>query len=154
MEVPTVVTPARREQPLTKAPSTTTVITAEEIYRSGATNIADLLRSVPGLDFMRTTASDVNVTARGLNTRLAHRMQVFIDGRSVNGEFLNLAFWHELPISLNEIERIEIVRSPVSALFGAVAFSGVIHIISKSPEALEGTHIAQTAGSEIGRAHV
>jgi len=107
MEVPTVVTPARREQPLTKAPSTTTVITAEEIRRSGVTNIADLFRFVPGLDFMRPSVSDVNITARGLNSRLAHRMQVFIDGRSVNLDFINLAFWHELPISLNEIERIE-----------------------------------------------
>ena len=147
MEVPTVVTPARREQPLTRAPSTTTIITAEEIGRSGATNIPDLLRGVPGLDFFRATASDVNITARGLNSRLAHRMQVFIDGRSVNLDFINLAFWHELPISLNEIERIEIVRSPASALFGAVAFSGVIHIITKSPQALKGTHISETAGN-------
>lgn len=147
MEVPTVVTPARREQPLTKAPSTTTIITAEDIRRSGATNIPDLLRGVPGLDVMRTTVSDANIAARGLNTRLAHRMQIFIDGRSVNGDFINLPFWHQLPISINEIERIEIVRSPSSALFGAVAFSGVIHIITKSPDALQGTHIAQTAGN-------
>jgi iron complex outermembrane receptor protein len=147
MEVPTVVTPARREQPLTKAPSTTTIITAEEIARSGATSIPDLFRSVPGLDFMRTTASDVNITARGLNSRLAHRMQVFVDGRSVNGDFFNLVFWHEIPISLNEIDRIEIIRSPSSALFGAVAFSGVIHIITKSPKDLAGTHISETAGS-------
>jgi iron complex outermembrane receptor protein len=74
-------------------------------------------------------------------------MQVYIDGRSVNGDFLNLTFWHELPISLNEIDRIEIVRSPASALFSAVAFSGVIHIITKAPEDLKGTHIYQTAGN-------
>ena len=147
MKVPIVVTPARREQPLTKAPSTTTIITAEEIRRSWATSIPDLLRAVPGLDFFRPTASDVNIAARGLNTRLAHRMQVFIDGRSVNQDFINLPFWHEFPISLKEIERIEIVRSPASALFGVVAFSGVIHIITKSLEALEGTHISQSVGS-------
>ena len=102
----TVVTPARREQPLNRAPSTTTIITAEEISRSGATSIPDLLRNVPGLDFVRATASDVNITARGLNERLAHRMQLFIDGRSINENFFNLVFWHELPISLDEIERI------------------------------------------------
>jgi iron complex outermembrane recepter protein len=147
MEVPMVVTPARREQPLTKAPSTTTVITAEEIRRSGATNIPDLFRSVPGLDFFRVSASDVNITARGLNRRLGHRMQVFVDGRSIFEDFLNLTSWHELPISLHEIERIEIVKSPASALFGANAFIGVIHIITKSPKALEGTHIAQSVGS-------
>jgi len=147
MEVPIVITPARREQPLTKAPSTTTIITADEIRRSGVTNIPDLFRNVPGLDFMRPTASDVNITARGLNTRLAHRMQLFIDGRSVNGDFFNLPFWHELPASLHEIERIEVVKSPASALFGAVAYSGVIHIITKSPEVLRGTFISETAGN-------
>ncbi len=146
MEVPTVITAARREQPLTKAPSTT-VITAEDIRRSGATNIPDLLRNVPGLDFFRVSASEVNITARGLNRRLAHRMQVFIDGRSVYEDFLNLVFWHELPISLHEIERIEISKSPAAALFGANAFSGVIHIITKSPEALKGTLLSQSAGN-------
>lgn len=146
MEVPTVVTPTRRPQPLSRAPATTTVITAEDIRRSWATNIPDLLRSVPGLDFMRTTASEVNVAARGLNTRLAHRMQLFIDGRSVNEDFFNVLFWHELPITLREIERIEIVRGPVSSLFDAVAFSGMIHIITKSPEQLEGTHAYQAVG--------
>jgi len=147
MEVPTVVTPTRRPQALSRAPATTTVITAEDIERSWATNIPDLLRSVPGLDFMRTTVSEVNVAARGLNQRLAHRMQLFIDGRSVNEDFFNVLFWHELPITLREIERIEIVRGPVSSLFDAVAFSGVIHIITKSPEELEGTHAYQAAGS-------
>ncbi len=147
MDVPKVIGGTRTPKPLTEAPSTITVITAEDIQRSGVTNIADLFRSVPGLDFMRPSVSDVNITARGLNSRLAHRMQVYIDGRSVNGEFLNLAFWHELPISLNEIERIEIVRSPSSALFGAVAFSGAIHIITRSPDALMGTLVSQTAGN-------
>jgi iron complex outermembrane receptor protein len=144
---PFVITPARREQRLSEAPSTTTIITAEDICRSGATNIPDLLRMVPGLDFFRVSASDANVTARGLNARLAHRMQVYIDGRSVYEDFLNIVFWHELPISLQEIERIEIVKSPISALYGANAFSGVIHIITKSPEALKGTQITETAGN-------
>jgi iron complex outermembrane receptor protein len=144
---PVVITPVRREQRLNEAPSTTTIITAEDICRSGATNIPDLLRMVPGLDIFRISVSDVNVTARGLNSRLAHRMQVYIDGRSVYEDFLNLVFWHELPISLQEIERIEVVKSPISALYGANAFSGVIHIITKSPKALEGTQITETAGN-------
>jgi len=146
MEVPTVVTAARKEQPITKAPATISIITAEEIRQSGATNIPDLFRSVPGLDFFRTSASDVNITARGLNTRVANRMQVFIDGRSVYEDFFNMVFWHQLPVSLEEIERIEIVKSPASALFGANAFSGIIHIITKSPETLKGTHVSGTGG--------
>ena len=144
---PLVVTPGRREQRLSEAPSTTTIITAEEICRSGVNNIPELLRMVPGLDIFRISASDLNITARGLNSRLAHRMQVYIDGRSVYEDFLNVVFWHELPISLQEIERIEIVKSPISALYGANAFSGVIHIITKSPEALNGTQITETTGN-------
>jgi iron complex outermembrane recepter protein len=142
-----VITPTKTPILLTKAPSTITVITAEDICRSGATSIPDLLRNVPGLDFIRATASDVNITARGLNQRLAHRMQLYIDGRSVNENFFNLVFWHELPISLAEIERIEIVKSPSSAISGSVAFSGVIQIITKAPKDLEGTHVSETAGN-------
>src|SRR5262245_10860288 len=76
-EVPTVVTATRREQPLTQAPSAITVITAEEIRQSGATSIPELLRSVPGLDFFRVSASEVRIAARGLNNRgFSTRMQV------------------------------------------------------------------------------
>ncbi len=144
---PDVIGPTRRPRPLSTAPSTTTIITAEEIRRSTAMTLPDLLRIVPGLDVFRISAADANVTARGLNTRIAHRMQVFIDGRSVYEDFLNLVSWHQLPISLQEIERIEIVKSPASALFGSNAFSGVIHIITKSPKELEGTQISETAGN-------
>lgn len=146
MEVPTVVTAARREQALTKAPATTKVITADDIRRSGVHSIPEILRYVAGLDVSRASVSDVNVTARGLNTRVANRMQVFIDGRSVYEDFLNIVLWEQFPFSIEEIERIEIVQSPASALFGANAFSGAIHIITKSPEALKGTHVSGTVG--------
>jgi iron complex outermembrane receptor protein len=148
MEVPTVVTAARREQPLTKASATTKVITTEDIRRSGAHSIPEILRYVAGLDVSRASVSDVNVTARGLNTRVANRMQVFIDGRSVYEDFLNIVLWEQSPFSMQEIERIEIVESPASALFGANAFSGAINIITKSPDALKGTHVSGTVGDE------
>ena len=146
MEVPTVVTAARRKQPLTKASATTKVVTAEEIRRSGAHTIPEVLRYVAGLDVSRASVSDVNVTARGLNTRVANRMQVFIDGRSVYEDFLNIVLWEQFPFTMQEIERIEIVESPASALFGANAFAGAINIITKSPEDLKGTHVSGTVG--------
>lgn len=148
MEVPTVVTAARREQPLTKAPATTKVISAEEIRRSGAHSIPEILRYAAGLDVSRASVSDVNVTARGLNTRVANRMQVFIDGRSVYEDFLNIVLWEQFPFSIQEIERIEIVLSPASALFGANAFAGAINIITKSPESIKGTHVSGTVGDD------
>src|SRR5262245_59411233 len=76
MEVPIVVTPSRRAQPITQSPSAVTVITAEEIRQSGATSLPDLLRFVPGLDVYQATVSEASVGARGLNTSLLARMQV------------------------------------------------------------------------------
>jgi iron complex outermembrane receptor protein len=147
MTVPTVVTPTRRPQPLTRAPSNITVITAEDIRLSGATNIPDILRNVPGLDYFRVSVSDVNVAGRGLNERAANRLQVFIDGRSVLQDLFNLVFWEELPVSLEEIERIEVVTGPVSTLYGTNAFSGVVQIFTKSPEELRGTHVIARGGT-------
>jgi outer membrane receptor protein involved in Fe transport len=144
--VPVVVTPTRREQPLTRAPSAITVITAEEIRQSGATSLPELLRSVPGLDFFRTSASSVNIAARGLNRDDLSKIQVLVDGLSVYEDVLNLIFWHQIPVPLEEIQRIEIVRSPATALYGDKAFGGVIHIITKSPEVLQGTHVSGTVG--------
>ena len=146
IEVPTVVTASGREQPLTQAPSAITVITAEEIRQSGATSIPDLLRVVPGLDFFRTSASNVSIAARGLNAQSQARMQVLVDGLSVYEDVLGLIYWHQIPIPLEEIERIEIVRSPATALYGDKAFAGVVHIITKTPEAIHGTHFSASAG--------
>jgi iron complex outermembrane receptor protein len=146
IEVPTVVTATGRAQPLTQAPSAITVITAEEIRQSGATSIADLLRVVPGLDFFRISASNVSIAARGLNFQSQARMQVLVDGLSVYEDVLGLIYWHQIPIPLAEIDRIEVVRSPATALYGDKAFAGVVHIITKAPEALRGTHIAATGG--------
>jgi iron complex outermembrane receptor protein len=148
MEVPTVVTPIRRPQPLTQAPAAVTVITAEEIRQSGATSIPELLRFVPGLDVFQRTASEASVAARGLNVSIPARMQVLLDGLSVYEDATGLIFWHQLPIPLEEIERIEIVRSPATALYGDRAFAGIIHILTKSPESLRGTQLSATAGED------
>jgi iron complex outermembrane receptor protein len=146
IEVPTVVTAIGREQPLTQAPAAITVITAEDIRQSGATSIPELLRIVPGLDFFRTSASNVSIAARGLNAQVFARMQVLVDGLSVYEDVLGLIYWHQIPIAIEEVERIEIIRSPATALYGDKAFAGVVHIITKSPEALQGTQISTTGG--------
>jgi iron complex outermembrane recepter protein len=138
-EVPTVVTATRRAQPLTQAPSAITVITAEEIRQSGATTLPELLRSVPGLDFFRLSADNVRIAARGLNREFPARTQVLLDGLSVEEDVRGFVTWHNLFVPLEEIERIEIVRSPATALYGDRAFAGVVHIITKSPEAIKGS---------------
>jgi iron complex outermembrane receptor protein len=145
-EVPTVVTATRRAQPLTQAPSAITVITAEEIRQSGATSLPELLRAVPGLDFFRISAADVRIAARGLNREFPVRMQVLLDGLSIQEDVRGFISWHDIPVPLEEIERIEIVRSPATALYGDRAFAGVVHIITKSPEALKRSLLSLTGG--------
>lgn len=147
MEIPVVVTTAKTELPLTKSPSTVTVITAEDIRRSGATNIPDLLRMVPGLDIATVTAADTSVSIRGKTRIVSNQTLVLIDGRTVYFDFYGVTLWPTLPITLEEIKQIEVVRGPGSVLWGANAYSGVINIITKSPEELKGTHLSLTGGN-------
>jgi len=132
-KIPEVVTAAKELQPITESPAAVSIITAEDIRRSGATSLPDVLRMVPGLEVMEATASDFNVSARGFNRLLANKMLVLVDGRSVYQDMLGVTLWETLPLVLDDIERIEIVRGPGSALYGANAFNGVINIITKNP---------------------
>jgi iron complex outermembrane receptor protein len=145
-EIPIVISATKSEQPITESPSSISVITSEDIRRSSATNIADLLRRVPGIDVLRISPSDVNVSARGFNESNNNDMLLLIDGRSAYVDFFGIVVWDDLPIVLEEIERIEIIRGPGSALYGANAFSGVINIITKTPEQAKGTTLSATVG--------
>ncbi|HDL65127.1 MAG TPA: TonB-dependent receptor, partial [Proteobacteria bacterium] len=147
IEIPEVITPARIAQPITEAPSSVSVITAEEIHRSGLTNIPDILRRLAGVDVMALSPSDINVGIRGLNGTVSNKILVMIDGRSVYMDFYGTTIWSTLPILLEEIKRIEVVRGPGSALYGANAFSGVINIITKTPEEQKDTLISASAGT-------
>jgi len=148
LEIPEVITPARKLQPISESPSSVSVITASEIRRSGLTTIPDILRRLAGVDVMATSPSDINVGIRGSNSLASNKILVMIDGRSVYMDFYGTTFWSSLPILLEEIERIEVVRGPASVLYGANAFSGVINIITKTPAQLEGTHLAASAGTK------
>jgi iron complex outermembrane receptor protein len=150
-EIPTVISATGREQPLSQAPVAVTVITAEQIRQSGATTLPDLLRIVSGLDVAQATASNAHIAARGLNKSGTQVMQVLIDGRPASENFIATTLWYQFPLSLEEIERIEVVKSPSAALYGDRAFGGLVHIITKRPEAIPGTHLAITGG-EAGTA--
>lgn len=128
-----VVTTARRAQSTLEAPYSTTIITGDEIRLAGATTLVDLLRRVPGAEVMQLGVGSANVSFRGFNQRLANKVVVLIDGRTEYQDFLGLTIWSSLPVGLEEIERIEVVRGPGSALYGANAMLGVINIITRAP---------------------
>ncbi len=130
-----VVTASRRAQSTLEAPNSTTIITAEEIRLSGATSLVELLRRVPGADVMAMGVGSANVSFRGFNQRIANKVLVLVDGRPEWQEFLGLTLWPGMPVGMEEIERIEVIRGPGSALYGANAMLGVINIITRTPGA-------------------
>lgn len=145
-DIAIVVTASRKEQPITESPSSVSIITAEDIRLAGADNIPDLLRTAAGVDVFMANAFEVEVSVRGFNDIWARRLLVMIDGRSVYQDFRGMVLWKSIPVTLAEIERIEIVRGPGSALYGANAFSGVINIITKTPQDLKGSYVSGRYG--------
>jgi len=145
-EIPIVVTSSRKEQPITEAASTITVITSEDIHYSGATNIPDVLRMVAGVDVMAITNRDMQVGVRGFIIPVNNKLLVLVDGRTMYTDLYGTIFWDLLPVGMEEIERIEVVKSPASSIYGANAFSGVINIITKTPKKLEGMTMNVTGG--------
>ncbi len=123
---------------LRESPSAMTVLTANDIRNYGSMHIADILRMVPGMDFMVISHSDYNLSIRGFNREGSNKLLVLVDGRSVYIDVFGITFWEALPITNDEIKKIEIIRGPGSSLYGANAFAGVIDIITYSPEDLAG----------------
>ncbi|HJV89728.1 MAG TPA: TonB-dependent receptor [Holophagaceae bacterium] len=130
-----VITATRWATSQEEAPATLFVLEAREIRQMAATSVPDLLRSIPGLDVQRAWDGEVIVGSRGLATLNNAKLLVLVDGRRVNLDYNGGVRWRELPLFLEEIERIEVSLSPLSALYGANAFGGLIQIVTKRPEA-------------------
>ncbi|MBK9643648.1 MAG: TonB-dependent receptor plug domain-containing protein [Deltaproteobacteria bacterium] len=119
---------------------------------STASTVAELLQTVPGLDMMQLTASNPEVSIRGFNQRLSNKVLVLVDGRTVYMDFIGSTLWSALPLTLEDIERIEIIRGPGSAIYGANAFGGVINIITRAPGDVSQQNQVSVAGGSAGLA--
>jgi iron complex outermembrane receptor protein len=146
-----VTTVSKRAQPISQAPAAVTVITSEDIRRSGMTNVPDLLRMVPGLHVANIDASTWAITARGFNSQFANKLLVMIDGRSVYTPLFSGVYWDVQDLLLEDIERIEVVRGPGGTLWGANAVNGVINIITKDAAQTQGL-LATGLGGNVDRA--
>jgi len=142
-----VTTVSKRAQPLSKAPAAVTVITSEEIRRSGMTNVPDLLRMVPGLAVANIDSNAWAITARGFNGQFANKLLVMIDGRSVYTPLFSGVYWDVQDLLLEDIDRIEVVRGPGGTLWGANAVNGVINIITKEAAQTQGLLVSGLAGN-------
>jgi iron complex outermembrane receptor protein len=116
-----------------EAPGTMVILTAEDIRRTGATTIPEALRNVPGIQVNEWTLGYSDVAVRSHNQAFSSRLLVLINGRQVFQSFWSMTQWRQLPVQMGEIEQIEIVKGPNTALFGFNAVGGVINIITKSP---------------------
>jgi outer membrane receptor protein involved in Fe transport len=141
-----VVTGSRTEQRLINAPATMSVITTPTIETAPTQNFAELLRSVPGLNLTQVSARDINVTSRAATGTLATGQLALLDGRSLYQDFFGFVMWDFLPVNLNEIKQIEVIRGPASAVWGANALYGVVNVITKSPREMPGTSVVFGTG--------
>jgi iron complex outermembrane receptor protein len=128
-----VVSASRFVQSTLDAPNSTTIISSQDIRLSGLRSLPEILRRAAGVEVMTMTPSTPELSIRGMNQRLSNKVQVLIDGRSVFLDLLGTTLWATVPVLLEEIERIEIIRGPAAALYGANAFGGVVNIITRAP---------------------
>ena len=142
-EIPVVLTASRLGQPPSDAPNSITVIDRDLIRASGAREISDLLRFVPGMYVTNVTyrqGMQPIVAYHGLASEVTNHMQVLVDGRAVYNPTLGEVSWDDLPLVIADIERIEVVRGPSAATHGANSFLGVINIITRHPAEERGAY--------------
>jgi iron complex outermembrane receptor protein len=142
-----VTTVSKKEQKLSRVAAAIFVITQEDIRHSGARNIPDLLRLVPGMDVAQEDANTWAISARGFNDIYANKLLVMIDGRSVYDPAFGGVFWDLQDVPLEDIDRIEVIRGPGGTIWGANAMNGVINIITKRAKATQGGLLQAGSGS-------
>ncbi|HEY7412020.1 MAG TPA: TonB-dependent receptor [Vicinamibacteria bacterium] len=141
-----VVTASKVESTIINAPATMTVVTTEALQTAPSQNFGDLMRNVPGMNVIQTSARDVNITSRQSTSTLATSQLVLLDGRSMYLDFFGLVLWDLVPNNAADIKQIEVVRGPASAVWGANALSGVVNIITKTPREAPGSSVTLTGG--------
>ena len=149
-EFPVTLTSTRLSQPFEDTPNAMTVIDKQMIRATGAMSIPDLLRLVPGFTVAFYAGSQAAVTYHGLADQYARDMQVLIDGRSVYDPGYGGVSWWDLPIGIEDINRIEVIRGPNATAYGSNSYAGVINIITDQPSDAYGSKVSVTAG-EGGR---
>lgn len=140
------VSTSRRAEEQFRLPAAIYIISREDIRRSGATSIADLLRLVPGMHVGQLSGNMFAINSRGTNRRYSRELLVMIDGRTVFNQLHNGVYWARVDTLLADIERIEVIRGPGGSLWGSNAAQGVVNIITRHPEETVGLYGEGTAG--------
>jgi iron complex outermembrane receptor protein len=138
----------RQAEPIGTAAAAVSVITGDDIRRSGATTIADALALADGVQVARFNNGTWAISARGFDQNAANKLLVMVDGRTVYSPLFSGAFWNTIDYVLDDVERIEIVRGPGATLWGANAVNGVVNIITRSAADTQGAFVSVSTGNE------
>lgn len=141
------------------SPSAVTVVSGDELRQSGASSLTDALRQVPGIEVQRATSTDSNLSMRGYNDSADADQGVLglVDGRQVYNDFFGNVLWDALPVDLEEVRQVEVVRGPGSFLYGPNAMHGVVSILTRDPMSYtrDTTSLTTAIGSySYARAHL
>jgi iron complex outermembrane receptor protein len=136
----------RRER-IAEAPAAVSTIESGDLQlNSGQGQVPKLLENLPGVDIAQNGLFDFNINTRGFNSSLTRRLLVLLDGRDLSIVFLGSQEWNGLTIPVEDLGRLELIRGPGSALYGANAFNGVLNIITPSPKEVAGTKVTLAIG--------
>jgi len=141
-----VVSATRTEGSLADAPATMSVIDAKTIALTPAANVPDLLRGVPGINVVQSSARDVNLSSRQSSAFLTPSQLTLVDGRPLYFDFFNVVFWDLISVGIPDIDQIEVVRGPAATMWGANAVTGVVNILTKPPRQSPGLQFTLTGG--------
>ena len=143
-----VTTTSRQPQPVGTAAAAISVITGDDVRRAGATTIADALLLADGVHVARFNNGTWAISPRGFNANTANKLLVMIDGRTVYSPLFAGVFWNMEDYVLGDIDRIEVIRGPGAALWGANAVNGVVNIITRHSRDTQGTLVSLAGGNE------
>jgi iron complex outermembrane receptor protein len=142
-----VVAATKTRIDVAKAPVSVTVLTPDDIRRSGVTSLGELFRAVPGLDVLESFPGHISVSARGTSEVFVNNMLVLIDGRRLEFQVAGVPFFENAPVRLEDVKRIEVIKGPAGALYGTNALAGVISITTYAPDEMKGTLVSLTGGN-------
>jgi iron complex outermembrane receptor protein len=133
-------------------PAPAYIVTNDEIHRSGALNLPDVLRLVPGVQVSRSSPSNYAITIRGFNDLTSNKLLVLMDGRSLYNQLFSGANWTFQELMLSDVSRVEVQRGPAGTLWGANAVNGVINIVTKNAHSTVGSLVSFAAGDILDSA--
>jgi iron complex outermembrane recepter protein len=145
-----ITSAAKKEQRAEDVPAAVFVITQDDIRHSGLRSLPELFRLVPGLQVAQLTSSNWAVSIRGFNDQFSNKLLVLIDGRSIYRRTFSGVLWDAEDLVLDDIDRIEVVRGPGGAVWGANAVNGVINIVTKSAKETKGALVRLGGGTFDG----